>query len=1502
MKLSQNKWLWGTFMWLLCGTFVQGATTLSSDGEWSRFRWFGDSGSFSSIDGPFDFTVPVGSAARLDVTDAFEIGDQFVIREGGIALGETLPPIAGTDFTRDPNLAFADAKWSSASFVFTEGDHSIDIETVSLANGQTLGGAFVRLSLETLSTPSWDTPEAIIYGTPLSELQLNAMPTSSVEGTLVYNPPLSTVLNAGSHTLAVTFVPDQAVHSEISQTVTIEVLKAPLTITADSKERPVGVSNPVFTASYDGLVNGDDAADLDTPATITTTATLDSPPNTYPISISAAEDANYAITFMPGTLTVSGQQTVSLAWDAPAAITYGQALNSTQLSASASVAGTFSYSPSAGTVLSAGLDQLLSVVFTPTDNNRFSSASSSVAIDVLPALLTISADDRVRTVGTTNPSFTVQTSGFVNGDTTDTLSSPIVVTTTATTSSPPANYPIVVSGATSDNYTIQFVPGSLEVTDKLVPQISWDQPASITYGTALSPLQLNANVDAIDGTTTYTPALGEILAAGAHPLTAVFTPSDADRYREVTQTVMLTVEPAPLLIQAEDLTRAPGFDNPPLTAIYSGWVNSETATELDLPVNLSTSAQRNSPPGDYPINASNASDPNYAITFSDGVLTITEKPVPELIWANPEAITYGNPLTEVQLSTTVTGAIAGEFSYAPPLSTVLDAGQHTLLVTFTPTDTTRHAIASASVTLTINPAKLTIRADDQMAIQSSTIFTGIDFVSVGNSNNPPRFHDDGFGSQLPYGAVETDFDIGKHEITNQRYTDFLNAIAKDDPMELFNASMENEARGGIVRKGDSPNFRYEAKPVMGNKPVVYVSFWDACRFCNWIHNGKPEGPQSADTTENGAYDLTDASKLFNNSVSRNANARVFIPTEDQWYKAAYHDPNKSDGYWLFGTQSDTIPDQALANAQGDVVNQTQNVANWGRAADWDSNLNGVIENEIVADNIGPEDGNVTTVGSGGIGSESFYGAADMSGNVGEWTETPLGTFGRIQRGGTWNVPQTLLSNDYRAPTITREEIRELGFRVARDSQNDEAILPPLTVQYEGFVNGDSASDLDAGLTVTTTASPTSSPGTYVITPQGASSGNYTITFEPGTLVINDRLIPEVTWAMPNTISYGVQLTSQQLNAVAQAADIELEGIFTYTPDVGTMLDAGQHELTVVFTPTDAQTYRPVSVSTTIQVTPAPLLVQVLDASRLVGSPNPVFSATFDGFVNGDTESDLDTAISFLTDADLTSPPGTYAIEAEGATANYTITVEPGTLVINDRLIPEVTWAMPNTISYGVQLTSQQLNAVAQAADIELEGIFTYTPDVGTMLDAGQHELTVVFTPTDAQTYRPVSVSTTIQVTPAPLLVQVLDASRLEGSPNPVFSATFDGFVNGDTESDLDTAISFQTDADPTSSPGTYAIEAEGATANYSITVEPGMLTVLPGQPTTFPDLAITSDDTDELSIAWQHTTGIVLAVSLDLITWNVISNEDVIVENGKSSVRLLVEGLQKRYVRLQRSE
>ena len=95
---------------------------------------------------------------------------------------------------------------------------------------------------------------------------------------------------------------------------------------------------------------------------------------------------------------------------------------------------------------------------------------------------------------------------------------------------------------------------------------------------------------------------------------------------------------------------------------------------------------------------------------------------------------------------------------------------------------------------------------------------------------------------------------------------------------------------------------------MGPKPVVYVSFWDAARFANWLHNRKPSGAQNNSTTEDGAYTLRGQTSPSNASVTRNVGAQVFIPTEDEWYKSAYH---KNDGvtgnYWDFPTSTDVTP-------------------------------------------------------------------------------------------------------------------------------------------------------------------------------------------------------------------------------------------------------------------------------------------------------------------------------------------------------------------------------------------------------------------------------------------------------------------------------------------------------------------------------------------------------------------------------------------------------------------
>ena len=160
------------------------------------------------------------------------------------------------------------------------------------------------------SMPSitWTTPTNIVYGTALGAAQLNA--SSSIPGTFTYNPPIGTVLNAGVHTLAVTFTPQNSTNYEaVTTNVAITVLRKPLTITANNAAKVYGAPLPSFAATFSGFVNGDTPATLDSPVTFTTIATPNSNAGTYPINPAGASDANYVINFAAGTLTVSRANT-----------------------------------------------------------------------------------------------------------------------------------------------------------------------------------------------------------------------------------------------------------------------------------------------------------------------------------------------------------------------------------------------------------------------------------------------------------------------------------------------------------------------------------------------------------------------------------------------------------------------------------------------------------------------------------------------------------------------------------------------------------------------------------------------------------------------------------------------------------------------------------------------------------------------------------------------------------------------------------------------------------------------------------------------------------------------------------------------------------------------------------------------------------------------------------------------------------------------------------------
>jgi hypothetical protein len=154
-----------------------------------------------------------------------------------------------------------------------------------------------------------------------------------------------------------------------------------------------------------------------------------------------------------------------------------------------------------------------------------------------------------------------------------------------------------------------------------------------------------------------------------------------------------------------------------------------------------------------------------------------------------------------------------------------------------------------------------------------------------------------------YGAVADSFRIMKYEFTNQQYTDFLNSVAATDTYSLYNALMGSETRGGITRSGSSGGFAYTVKTNMGDKPVNYVSWFDVARVSNWLINGAT----GTSSTETGGYTLV-GGQTSGIAPAVNNDATFWLPTENQWYKAAYYKASGTNaGYWDFAMQSNAAP-------------------------------------------------------------------------------------------------------------------------------------------------------------------------------------------------------------------------------------------------------------------------------------------------------------------------------------------------------------------------------------------------------------------------------------------------------------------------------------------------------------------------------------------------------------------------------------------------------------------
>jgi len=252
------------------------------------------------------------------------------------------------------------------------------------------------------------------------------------------------------------------------------------------------------------------------------------------------------------------------------------------------------------------------------------------------------------------------------------------------------------------------------------------------------------------------------------------------------------------------------------------------------------------------------------------------------------------------------------------------------------------------------------------------------YVPVGNAGNATD-------PSTGFGAVGYAYNIGKYEVTNAQYADFLKAKGGSNSGGIYYSGM---ASYGITQSGGAGSYNYSVTSGYENLPVVFVTWFDAARFCNWVGNGQGNG-----SMETGAYTLNGATSGI---VTVNVGATVYIPTEDEWYKAAYYN-GATSSYSLY-------PD-----GRNDISTADANYSSSGPV-------------------------NVS------YGTPSSYGTYGQGGNAWEWNDAVLGSSWRGLRGGSWGGSTDLIQSSLRDSYGSSIEASSVGFRVASVPEPTTGIL------------------------------------------------------------------------------------------------------------------------------------------------------------------------------------------------------------------------------------------------------------------------------------------------------------------------------------------------------------------------------------------------------------------------------------------------------------------------------
>ncbi len=1230
--------------------------------------------------------------------------------------------------------------------------------------------------LKAPTTITWNAPADITYGTLLSTNELNA--TTSVPGNLSYSPAAGALLNAGTQTLSVIFTPTDSVNYEATN--------AAVSITVN-KATPVIAWNTPLDISYGTALSGTQLnATANTAGAFTynpTNGTILNVGSNQMLSVSfiPTDSTNYNNASTNVVINVL-KATPTISWSNPANIVYGTLLGTNELNATANTSGNFVYTPDFGTQLNAGAGQTLSVVFTPEDTTNYDSIGTNVSITVLKATPTISWSNPTDIVYGTllsaaqlnaipsvpgTVSYSPTNGALLNAGINQTLSASFVPTDTT-------NY-----NNANTNVAINVLKAAVTLT--------WNNPADINYGTALSASQLNAT-SSVPGNFVYSPASGTVLAAGINQTLSVnFTPTSAN-YSNASAAVSLNVQKVPLLIKANDATRLVGQVNPTFAATYTGFVNGDTSNSLTAPVVFSTLADTNSAAGFYDIVPGGAASGNYNISFANGTLTVS--PSSTIVstgvggnwsatgtWVGGVVPGAGDNVVIVAGSTVTVDVAANAFSItlsnsATTAATLnvsasrsLTVGGGSGLITVgqnQPSVTTgstcllnvagtlqcgninlvarRPVNRNADAVLRISNASAVVTVTNNISQDRNTaagsLLSQVEFTAAGLLKIGGGFVSLASGGTLVPGTGTVEYyATGDQTIGGLTYN---NLTLSGSGNKTGSAAVTIGATGTLLLKdtavyaGPTPTYTAGSTLFYARTGAqVTGSALPALSPANWNLSVS----NASGITLRQSATVTGTLRLFAGTITTTPTNSLTV--DGPVIRSAGYVVGNLRKNFAIGSNVERTFEVGVTSSYAPVSITFSNVSTAGYVTVSANPGKHVAIGSSILDaskgvNLNWSASNDLSLVADAYNAVFNYTPADLDGSassslliVGDYTS------------GAWTYPVVA------ARTGTSLQVNGLtSFSDFQLAESGSRIDPVITWS--------NPSDIIYGAALTTNelSATANTAGTFLYTPSTGtvlSAGNgqtLTVVFTPNDLatynvVTNNvsinvlKATPTITWNTPANLVYGALLTTNELNASANAG-----GNFVYLPPVGTQLNAGTNILSATFTPTDSANYSNATATVSIVVLKAtPILSWSGPASitygTLLGTNELNATASVDGtFVYtpaAGTQLNVGTnllAVSFLpTDS-----------------ANYSEASNSVSIVVT-KAVPSVSWNAPSDITYNTALSTNQLNASSA-----VPGTFVYAPDLGAILDVGTNQtLSVTFTPTDTNSYEVIVTNVVINV-------------------------------------------------------------------------------------------------------------------------------------------------------------